>query len=57
MRITVKGMLIFCSLLAALIAAELMAAPSPEDRLSNGSVPDVLWLAGVVGDQTPAPAS
>ena len=57
MRITVKGMLIFCSLLAALIAAELMAAPSPEDRLSNGSAPDVLWLAGVVSDQTSAPAS
>ena len=46
MRITVKGMLIFCSLLAGLVAAEVMAAPSPAENLSGGSAPDVLWLAG-----------
>ena len=46
MRITVKGMLIFCSLLAGLVAAEVMAAPGPAENLSGGTAPDVLWLAG-----------
>lgn len=44
-RITVKGMLIFCSLLAGLVAAEVMAAPGPAGNVSGGIAPDVLWLA------------
>ncbi|HWY69597.1 MAG TPA: hypothetical protein VNX88_13090 [Terriglobales bacterium] len=46
MRITVKGMLIFCSLLAGLVAAEVMAAPSPTDN-AGAVAPDVLWMAPV----------
>ena len=46
-RITVKGMLIFCSLLAGLVAAEVMAAPSPTDN-AGAVAPDVLWMATVV---------
>jgi len=44
-RITVRGMLIFCSLLAGLVAAEVMAAPGPAENVSGGVAPDVLWLA------------
>lgn len=44
-RITVKGMLIFCSLLAGLVAAEVMAASKPSENLSGASAPDVLWMA------------
>ena len=47
MRITVRGMLIFCSLLAGLVAAEVLAAPSPSENVSGASAPDVLWLASV----------
>ncbi len=46
MRITVKGMLIFCSLLAGLVAAEVMAAPNAPENMSGAGAPDVLWLAG-----------
>jgi len=56
-RITVKGMLIFCSLLAGLIAAEVVAAPTSGDSLSIGTAPDVLWLADVVSDHAMALAS
>lgn len=45
MRITVKGMLIFCSLLAGLVAAEVMAASKPSENVSGASAPDVLWMA------------
>jgi len=44
-RITVKGMLVLCSLLAGLVAAEVMAAPGPAENVSGSSAPDLLWLA------------
>jgi len=50
-------MLIFCSLLAGLIAAEVVAAPTSGDSLSIGTAPDVLWLADVVSDHAMALAS
>lgn len=52
MRITVKGMLIFCSLLAGLVAAEVMAASKPAENLSGGSAPDILWMAAATDNHS-----
>jgi hypothetical protein len=37
-RITIKGLLIFCSLLAGLIMAEVVAASNQNDRASSAAV-------------------
>ena len=38
MRITIKGLLIFCSLIAGLIMAEVVAASSQNDSASPAAV-------------------